>query len=366
MLSESQNIEYKESCRDDIPVYGATVNDIDRRAIDFFLRSSIAAGRMDESEANASTEDVLHNLGLITNEGELKNAAILLFGKNVRQTFPAAQFKIGRFHTDESDLIIQDKVDSNLIQMASRVMDLLRSRYLISPIHYEGLQRIEQLEVPEKALRELIYNAIVHKDYTGPSIQMRVYDHSIQLWNFGLLPVQLTPADLMEQHSSYPRNSSLANVFYKAGFIESWGRGFKKIREEFERAKMPLPVIEEKGGGVMAVIKRKTVEDVIKERENVEENGGNGGGNGGGDNGGNVGDMSETNVGNMSEIKLTERQKVILSIIKSNPLVTGKSMSETLSVTQRTIERDLAVMQKAGFIRHEGKVNAGVWVVLEK
>lgn len=116
---------------DDIPVYGATINDIDRRAIDFFLRSSITAGRMDESEANASTEDVLHNLGLVTNEGELKNAAILLFGKNVRQSFPAAQFKIGRFHTDESDLIIQDEVDCNLIQMASRVMDLLRSRYLI-------------------------------------------------------------------------------------------------------------------------------------------------------------------------------------------------------------------------------------------
>ena len=40
-------------------------------------------------------------------------------------------------------------------------------------------------------------------------------------------------------------------------------------------------------------------------------------------------------------------------------------MSETLSVTQRTVERDLAAMQKAGIIRHEGKVNAGVWVVLE-
>lgn len=46
-------------------------------------------------------------------------------------------------------------------------------------------------------------------------------------------------------------------------------------------------------------------------------------------------------------------------------MVTAKQMSETLSVTVRTIERDLAVMQKAGFIRHEGKDNAGVWVILE-
>ncbi len=69
--------------------------------------------------------------------------------------------------------------------------------------------------------------------------------------------------------------------------------------------------------------------------------------------------MSETNVGNMSEANLTERQRLILSSIKENPYVTGKEMSETLSVTQRTIERDLAMLQKTGIIRHEGKVNVG-------
>lgn len=41
------------------------------------------------------------------------------------------------------------------------------------------------------------------------------------------------------------------------------------------------------------------------------------------------------------------------------------NVSETLSVTQRTVERDFAILQKAGIIRHEGKVNAGIWVVLE-
>ena len=79
----------------------------------------------------------------------------------------------------------------------------------------------------------------------------------------------------------------------------------------------------------------------------------------------NVGNMSETCRKQMSEMNLTERQRFILSSIKKNPLITGKEMSETLSVTQRTVERDLAAMQKAGIIRHEGKVNAGVWVVLE-
>lgn len=124
------------------------------------------------------------------------------------------------------------------------------------------------------------------------------------------------------------------NIEYK----ESWGRGFKKIAEEFERASLPLPTIEENGGGVMAIIQRKTVDEVIAERDG--------------------------NVGDVSEIKLSDRQQIIVSIIRSNPTVSAKQMSETLSVTSRTIERDLAVMQKAGFIRHEGKDNAGVWVIL--
>ncbi|MBQ3616579.1 MAG: hypothetical protein II939_00260 [Bacteroidales bacterium] len=91
-----------------------------------------------------------------------------------------------------------------------------------------------------------------------------------------LKPKQLTPADLMRKHSSYPRNHNIANVFFKAGFVESWGRGFKKIQEEFNRANMPLPTIEENGGGVTATILRKTIEDIINENGgNVAVNGGN-------------------------------------------------------------------------------------------
>lgn len=130
------------------------------------------------------------------------------------------------------------------------------------------------------------------------------------------------------------------NIEYK----ESWGRGFKKIAEEFERACLPLPTIEENGGGVMAIVQRKTIDEVIAER------------------GGDVG----VNSIEISDVKLTERQTIMVSVIKSNPMVTAKQMSETLSVTSRTIERDLAVMQKVGVIRHEGKDNAGVWVILEQ
>ena len=73
----------------------------------------------------------------------------------------------------------------------------------------------------------------------------------------------------------------------------------------------------------------------------------------------NVGDHD----GDMSETKLTERQQKILNLIKDSPTITGKQMSETLSVSQRTIERDLSALQKKGVLKHEGKDNDGMWVI---
>jgi ATP-dependent DNA helicase RecG len=75
----------------------------------------------------------------------------------------------------------------------------------------------------------------------------------------------------------------------------------------------------------------------------------------------NVGD----NVGEQIGSKLTERQCNILNIIKESPTISGRQMSEMLSVSQRTIERDLSYLQNNGILKHEGKVNNGAWVILK-
>ena len=75
----------------------------------------------------------------------------------------------------------------------------------------------------------------------------------------------------------------------------------------------------------------------------------------------NVGD----HIGDVSETKLTERQQKILNLIKESPTITGKQMSETLSVSQRTIERDLSALQKVGVLKHEGKDNDGMWIIVK-
>ena len=241
---------------DDIPCHGATLADIDRKAVSYFLQRAREAGRIPSGASLRDLAGTLQSLDLLAEDGTPKSAAILLFGKHPGRFFPAVAFRIGRFGADDTDLIVQDSIEGNIIQMPDRVVERLRAKYLLAPIHYEGMHRKEPLEIPEDALREAIYNSIVHKDYTGVHIQLRVYADRLELWNDGDLPEGWTVRKLLANHSSKPRNKNIAATFYRAGFIEAWGRGIHKIREGFLAAGLPEPKIEADDGGVRITLFR--------------------------------------------------------------------------------------------------------------
>ena len=73
-----------------------------------------------------------------------------------------------------------------------------------------------------------------------------------------------------------------------------------------------------------------------------------------------------SNVNSLSVVQLTDRQKRICELIKDNPFISAQQMSVVLSVVKRTIERDLAAMQKKGVLIREGNTSAGHWIVLLK
>ena len=329
---------------DDITNDRATMEDIDRKAIDYFLRKGIEAQRIPENELNSSTEDVLTNLGLVDDKGFLKNAAILLFGKNPLKFFPSVRFKIGRFGRDEADLMFQDVIEGNIIQMADRVIEVLQAKYLVSPVRFEGMQRYETLEIPKEALREILYNSLAHKDYTGPDIQMHVYNDQIEIWNEGTLPEGYDEKVLYSKHSSKPRNRNIADTMFKAGFIDTWGRGYKKIHDGFEAAGLPMPKVQNFCGGVQVTIERTK----FMQMSGASDNGGSFGGSG----------------GSLAVARLSARQKRICETIQSNPKVTVEQMTVALSVAKRTLERELAALQKMGVLVREGNTSAGHWVII--
>ena len=109
-------------------------------------------------------------------------------------------------------------------------------------ISYEGVQRVETFLFPPGAVREALLNAIVHKDYSsGIPIQISVYEHQIVFWNAGELPETWDVARLLAKHPSKPYNPLIANAFFRAGYIESWGRGIETISRECEAHGVDAP-----------------------------------------------------------------------------------------------------------------------------
>lgn len=186
-----------------------SIEDINIETIEKFKR--IAIKRIPFVKDESDPIKLLEKLNLMDN-GKLKRAAILLFGKNPKRYWTSAFIKIGKFKTD-TDIISYDDIEGNLFEQVEKTMEILRTKYLISEIRFEGIYRKEELEYPEEALREAIINAVIHRDYIGPHIQLKIYPDKVILWNVGTLPKEIKIEELKKNHSSYPRNELLADVF---------------------------------------------------------------------------------------------------------------------------------------------------------
>ena len=110
--------------------------------------------------------------------------------------------------------------------MADKVVDLIYLKYLKAKITYEHDRRVETYPFARNAIREAIYNAIAHNCYMyGTPIQIRIEEEQIIISNRCILPERWTAETLMQPHDSIPYNPDIANVFYRAGYIETWGQG---------------------------------------------------------------------------------------------------------------------------------------------
>lgn len=331
---------------DDMPCEGAGMEDIDRGAVRYFTEKAAEARRLGTSRGRTDARRVLESLGLFDAEGQLKNAAVLLFGKNPQKFFPGAEFRIGRFGRGEADLMFQDSVAGNILQLTDRVVEVLRSKYLVSPIHYEGLQRVEPLEIPEEALREAIFNSIIHKDYAGVHIQMKVRDDRVELWNEGTLPDGYTVETLLGEHSSRPRNRNIAATFYRAGFIEAWGRGIAKIREGTASAGLPAPLIELTCGGVKVTLFRpkKAEESTTKTTQKTATK-----------------TTTKTATKDWLSAVLEGKTLIVGALIADNPVMTLDELAQASGLSRDGVRYHVRVLKvKAGLVRVGGR-KTGHW-----
>jgi len=239
---------------DEVAEPTATLDDIDDASLKSYIAASLHAGRISDVEG-LSKADLIAKLRLTDDNGNIKRAAIVLFGKNPEKFFNNCVVKIGRFGKDSSDLRFQETVEGNIVYLLKEVLEQLNRKFLTRAISFEGIQRIEKGEYPIAALREMLLNALVHRNYLGSSVvQMRMFDNHFNIWNEGELPAGISLDSLKRQHPSRPRNLLIADVCFKGGYIDAWGSGTLKIISTCKEAGLPDPEIIEQDGGILVTL----------------------------------------------------------------------------------------------------------------
>lgn len=280
----------------------------------------------------------LLSFGLVTNTGALTHAGALF-----ADDCPLWQSRLYCTRWDgktKGDAINDAEFTGNVLMLLREAMNFVKSN---TKKGWEKLPngRKNKPEYAERAVLETMVNHFIHRDYTvmGGEVHLDIYDDRLAvtspggMYN-GMLIQDLDIADV----SSERRNPILANVMAQLDYMEKRGSGLTRICNETQALdgyKDELkPVFKSTPTQFQTIIFASSDKQ-------------------------NVGDF----VGDMSETKLTERQQKILNLIKESPTISAKQMSETLSVTTRTIERDLSLMKKAGILKREGKDNNGVWII---
>ena len=280
----------------------------------------------------------LLSFGLVTNSGNLTNAGALF-----ADDCPMWQSRLYCTRWDgkaKGDAINDAEFTGNVLMLLREAMNFVKSN---TKKGWEKLPngRKNKPEYAERAVLEAMVNHFIHRDYTvmGGEVHLDIYEDRLTITSpggmyNGMLIQDLDIADV----SSERRNPILANVMAQLDYMEKRGSGLTRICNETQA----LDGYKDELKPVFKSTPTQFQTIIFASSDNQ-----------------NVGDF----VGDMSETKLTERQQKILNLIKESPTISAKQMSETLSVTTRTIERDLSLMKKAGVLKREGKDNDGVWII---
>jgi len=305
----------------------AAFEEISIEAVEEFQHEAYRSQRYPMIKGETDYKKIFSNLRLYANNA-LKRSALVLFGKDPRNYMINAFVKIGKFGNSDSELLFQEVVESNAFQLADNTIEILEKKYFKKSISYEGLNRIEISEYPYKAVRECLINAIIHRNYFGPPIQISIYDDKFMVWNPGSLPEELTIEDLRTKHASYPRNSIMADVFFKAGLIETWGRGTIKIIEECKKAGLPEPKFEILSGGIAVTF----FKDSFSEKQLMEKG-------------------------------LNDRQIKAVGYLKVNSKITNSIYRHLFNVSEKTAFRDLDKLVDNNILSKQGDKKGSYYIL---
>ena len=265
----------------------------------------------------------------ILRDNKLTFGAYLLFSTNGSI---ASDIQIGRF---KSEITIIDtlSINDDLFTQQDKILAFIKKHLMVELIITEEPQHTERYDYPLDAIREIVSNMIVHRDYRSSNGSIiKIFDDRIEFYNPGGLYGDLTLDKLLNfKYSSQTRNKLIADAFKDIGIIEKYGSGIKRVFSICQNYGIISPTITTEDNSFELVLYKKKINVPL----NVPLN-----------------------------VPINERQKNIISEIKENRQITQNELAAKNSVNRETIKRDLQSLQEKNIIKRIGSRKTGHWEVL--
>ena len=185
------------------------------------------------------------------------------------------------------------------------------------------LARTDTPALPLEAVREALANAFAHRDYSSPfgAVSVALYDDRLEIISPGELHFGLTPEKLYQPHESKPWNPWVAKVFYRRGFIETWGRGTLQIVKLMQDAGLTAPHVQVGADTVSITFALPT------------------------------------------QPKKEKSSDKILELLKRQPALSANALAEKMNISSRAVEKQIGLLKKNGKLRRIGPAKGGRWNV---
>jgi ATP-dependent DNA helicase RecG len=226
---------------EDEPVAGASLDDLRPELVRQFIRARMRRSR-------AGLPAAARDLGLITTDGRVRLAALLVFGKDPQHRNRRFGIVLSRFEgsVDGGGRLRERRELAGplpllVAQAARQIDDIMRRDAVV-----RGLLREEVPEYPPVVLREALVNAVGHRDYSlrGAAVEVRLYDDAIDIESPGVLAGYVTVENLRD--AQYSRNERIMDALQRLGLVEEAGQGIDRMITEMEDALLDPPQFEER------------------------------------------------------------------------------------------------------------------------
>ncbi len=267
-------------------------------------------------------------------ESKLTNASYLLFKK--KESVDTA-IELGRF---QNEITIKDslRTKSDVIKQIDQVIEFVKKHINKEIIITDKPHNIQKWQYPIEAIREIVINMIVHRDYHLPSDSIvKIFDNKIEFYNPGRLPDSITVQDLLNNtYRSTPRNKLMADFFKDLGLIEKYGSGIQRILNYFDDDNLPMPEFQNISDGFMVTVYSGPFSKLGKK------------------------------LGDRLGDRLGDNQLLILETINNKPTISLSKLSKIIGISQTAIEKNISKLKEIGILKRIGPAKGGHWEVVDE